>query len=292
MKTKHRKAGFTLVELLVVIGIIALLISVLLPALNSARQQAQAVQCMSNMRQLGLAFSNYVNDNKGWMPSTDTCGPITPQNFYITIPANASETPLWSSVSATQTWIGWVDAGPTEAALENGTLWKYLKNAGIYKCPTDSNGSRLRTYSLNYLICPSDNDTGYSGNFNVNQWKIYKVNQVPRSTETITFVEEADPRAASSGASAATQWNEGGWEQNPIKAKLPSNWIDTVVSWHHKGANFTFVDGHAEYWKWTDIRTINYLQNDPTWPNPLYVTPNNKDLARVQTAVATWNQQR
>jgi len=52
------------------------------------------------------------------------------------------------------------------------------------------------------------------------------------------------------------------------------------------------VDGHAEYWKWNDRRTINYLQADPTWPNPLYVTPNNKDLARVQAGVATWPQQR
>ena len=64
----RKTKAFTLVELLVVIGIIALLISILLPALNKARQAAQTVQCMSNMRQVGLAIQMYVNNHKGTVP--------------------------------------------------------------------------------------------------------------------------------------------------------------------------------------------------------------------------------
>lgn len=88
MSPRTSSRGFTLVELLVVIGIIALLISMLLPALNRARESANAVACASNMRQYGMAVYQYSMDNNGYFPL-----------FSDNLTTNVPETHWWNSLA-------------------------------------------------------------------------------------------------------------------------------------------------------------------------------------------------
>jgi prepilin-type N-terminal cleavage/methylation domain-containing protein len=110
-------SGFTLVELLVVIGIISVLISVLLPALARARESANRVVCMSNFRQVGIAVVMYVNENKGYTPPGSTPSYENP------------------STALMFNGYGWV---PRLNRYIKSTIPSYLERKGAFFCPMDN----------------------------------------------------------------------------------------------------------------------------------------------------------
>ena len=134
-RRRARRTAFTLVELLVVIGIIAVLISILLPTLRGVRRQANLVQCSSNMKQVATAMLMYINDNKGKFP--------------------ACATPPVPGVYPNGWW--W----PNELVRQN-----YMKLPGlsVYKQPGSSTASKKFTRNNPYR-CPEgiDEDSGLSG---------------------------------------------------------------------------------------------------------------------------------
>lgn len=117
MTMKRRDAGFTLIELLVVIAIIAILAAILFPVFLNAREHARQAKCLTNLKQLGMAFFAYKDDNAGRLPSVSILdGYYDPRN---------------------RDWCGTqVVAGPMY--LERGTLWPYIRSRESYLCPTDA----------------------------------------------------------------------------------------------------------------------------------------------------------
>jgi prepilin-type N-terminal cleavage/methylation domain-containing protein/prepilin-type processing-associated H-X9-DG protein len=242
--------GFTLVELLVVIAIIALLMAVLLPALNRARTQAKRIVCLSGLKQLTLGWMTYADGNNDKLvngsarggnscstcPSGNNCAAALP-------PVNPSDAEYQNHKNELP-WIGSYniatdsDCGK-KCAIDSGALWRYIQDYKLYHCPTGMKGETI-TYAI---VDGANGRKDGRGSVPAELWK-KTLGQIKKSARQVVFVDEGRVTADSFAVTYTSDWRTFG------------NWFDGPDSRHGDGTTVSFADGHAEYWKWC-LETAN-----------------------------------
>jgi prepilin-type N-terminal cleavage/methylation domain-containing protein/prepilin-type processing-associated H-X9-DG protein len=254
--------GFTLIELLVVIAIIAILMAILMPALNRAKEQGKRAVCLNNLKQLTLAWILYADDNDDKLVNGDTeesgtFGP-PPTGACASGGRHYQERP-W----VLKDWAAGMTLDQKIDAIKGGALFPYCgRSLKLYKCPIagreEGQEQRQRTYSMVDAMNVQPFDGGPM---------IKKRTEIKGPSERSVFVED-------SGATPM-----GGWSIYYTQ----NAWRDEPPLRHGNGANWAFADGHSEYWKWQNPDTRKWnVNNEGAWK--AVVRPGDVDIYRARKA--------
>jgi len=250
-----KKRGFTLIELLVVIAIIAILLAILAPAYNRAREHGKRAVCLNNLRQLTLAWIMYADNNDDKLVNGDA-GEYTDED-------NPSNLHYHERCWVLRDY----EAGMTGIARKNailkGALFPYCKNIKLYRCPTVEK-DKFRTYSI-------------ADSMNCKDWPsmdavmIKKRMDIFQPHSRLVFLDDGGEGLAHMGGWTVYVQEEKWWDPPPVR--------------HSDGTNFSFADGHSEYHKWVDQRTIEFGNEIPPHAHS-DEQPGNKDIRWA--AVSVW----
>jgi prepilin-type N-terminal cleavage/methylation domain-containing protein len=244
-----RTKAFTLIELLVVIAIISILFAIIVPALRLAKQHAATTVCLSNTKNLSLAWFMYSGDNDGRIMSADDMGTERNGKFvgWCGVPRDAGGTVMGN----TQTDPPVLDEDEIRG-IRLGLLFSYVQEPKAYHCPADNIRKSIYdqtkvfvTYSVPMCLYgyPSEGGSNYTT-------QIRRIGEITATSTRYVFVEAGEPRNWNAshhfvmGAPEVTGLSTWGW------------WGPIAVN-HGDSSVLGFCDGHSEVRKWRDRFTID-----------------------------------
>lgn len=242
-RSPDSQRGFTLVELVFVVGSLALLACVCSPALARTRPSSHALRCQNNLRQLGVLCRQWTDDNSDYLLTCTDGLPYPRTNWF----------------SGLQDFNG---ANPANLDPNQTPLWPYLGGAaGLFRCPADRsvvyvNGvyrPRVRSYSMSQVFSRGEwlDGTYNPGSYS---WRTYaKQGEIVFPARTYLLIDE---HPSSINDAAFANVCTGAQPNDP-----PGNTriIDFPAAQHNGAANLSFADGHAETHHWTG----SYIRNAP-----------------------------
>ena len=278
-----RRRGFTLIELLVVIAVIAILMAILMPVASAARERGQRAVCLSNLRQLTMAWIAYADQHDSKL----VCGSA----FYKTI----------AGPRRLEGWLGTAFVFPESrsAVMENpdkGPLWPYLQDIDVYRCPRGRAG-----HVDTYTIVIAANGLRVEGTYvpDTGGWEETEVGKRVGSTvlRLTRLTDIIRPGAGQRAVFIDCGHTPSGSNDFYVHYLYPiwSRYSDPPIH-HADGVTLSMADGHTEYWKWRGRETVEMprrlatvhslsfdvleVDYEPQTEDGLY------DLQRVQRA--TW----